>query len=153
MVVDEGAQVAGHLLTMAIRAIDYCPPTDITFADYLSALLTIDREVVPDDNKYNYRGALLDNFAKFDIKPAANADAEGIWRRFEKPLVYKRVRFDLLLRDKEEVFRFIWENRKAISIFTRMATSRSSRCGPASASVQTGSFCARPLPSMCRSSR
>ena len=32
---------------MAIRAIDYCPPTDLTFADYLSALLTVDREVVP----------------------------------------------------------------------------------------------------------
>jgi hypothetical protein len=39
---DEGAQAAGHLLTMAIRAIDYCPPTDITFSHYLSALLTID---------------------------------------------------------------------------------------------------------------
>ena len=29
IVVEEGARVAGHLLTMAIRAIDYCPPTDI----------------------------------------------------------------------------------------------------------------------------
>jgi hypothetical protein len=48
---DEGAQSAGHLLTMAIRAIDYCPPTDITFSDYLSALLTVDREVVPDDGE------------------------------------------------------------------------------------------------------
>src|SRR5262249_6135206 len=28
---DEGARVAGHLLTMAIRALDYCPPTDLTF--------------------------------------------------------------------------------------------------------------------------
>jgi hypothetical protein len=32
---------------MSIRAIDYCPPTDIWFSDYLSALLTVDREVGP----------------------------------------------------------------------------------------------------------
>ena len=37
LVVEEGARTAGHLLTMAIRAIDYCPPTDITFPDYLGA--------------------------------------------------------------------------------------------------------------------
>ena len=28
---DEGAQAAGHLLTMAIRAIDYCPPPTSRF--------------------------------------------------------------------------------------------------------------------------
>ena len=52
IVIEEGARVAEHLLTMAIRAIDYCPTIDVNFADYLSALLTIDREVVPDDSRY-----------------------------------------------------------------------------------------------------
>jgi hypothetical protein len=33
LVVEQGALVAEHLLTMAIRAIDYCPPTDLTFSD------------------------------------------------------------------------------------------------------------------------
>ena len=33
LVVEQGAQVANHLLTMAIRALDYCPPTDIDFSD------------------------------------------------------------------------------------------------------------------------
>src|SRR5262249_51196059 len=46
---DEGARVAGHLLTMAIRALDYCPPTDLTFSDYLSAFITIHGKVAPDD--------------------------------------------------------------------------------------------------------
>ena len=32
---------------MAIRAIDYCPTIDVNFADYLSALLTINRKGVP----------------------------------------------------------------------------------------------------------
>jgi hypothetical protein len=118
LVVENGAQVAEHLLTMAIRAIDYCPPTDIRFSDYLSALLTIDREVVPDDNKYGYREALLKNFKAFGIQPAKGTDKDGTWRRWdpEKELTYSRTRFDSMLRDKEEVFRFIWENRDALNI-------------------------------------
>jgi len=119
LVVEEGARVASHLLTMAIRAIDYCPPTDMTFGDYLSALLTIDREVVPDDTKYGYRGALLKNFKNFDIVPDADAGIDGTWKRFDKKLVYSRTHFDSMLRDKEEVFRFIWENREAFEIDER----------------------------------
>jgi len=119
LVVEEGARVASHLLTMAIRAIDYCPPTDMTFGDYLSALLTIDREVVPDDTKYGYRGALLKNFKNFDIVPDAVAGIDGTWKRFDKKLVYSRTHFDSMLRDKEEVFRFIWENREAFEIDER----------------------------------
>ena len=119
LVVEEGARVAGHLLTMAIRAIDYCPPTDMTFGDYLSALLTIDREVVPDDTKYGYRGALLKNFKNFNIAPDADAGIDGTWKRFDKTLVYSRTHFDSMLRDKEEVFRFIWENREALEIDER----------------------------------
>ncbi len=38
-VVEEGTKLAGHLLNMAIRALDYCPPTDLDFGQYLSALL------------------------------------------------------------------------------------------------------------------
>jgi hypothetical protein len=62
---------------MAIRAIDYCPPVDLTFADYVSALLTIDQEVVPDDSRYGYRQALLKNFRAYGIKPAKRTDIDG----------------------------------------------------------------------------
>jgi hypothetical protein len=113
---DEGAQAAGHVLTMAIRAIDYCPPTDITFSDYLSALLTIDREVVSDDGEYHYRAALLKNFKAYDIQPAEDADIDGTWKRCDEDLIYSRSHYDSMLRDKEEVFRFIWENRKPLGI-------------------------------------
>ncbi|HUL06285.1 MAG TPA: hypothetical protein VLV76_08130 [Candidatus Acidoferrum sp.] len=116
LVVEQGALVADHLLTMAIRAIDYCPPTDLTFADYLSALLTIDHEVVPDDGKFGYRDALLRNFKAYDIEPARGTDEKGVWKRFDQPMVHSRSHFDSLLRDKEEVFRFIWENRTALQI-------------------------------------
>ena len=116
LVVEEGARVANHLLTMAIRAIDYCPPVDLTFADYLSALLTIDREVVPDDTKYGYREALLKNFRAFGIRPAEQTASDGTWKRCDGEFVYSRTRFDSMLRDNEEVFRFIWENRAALEI-------------------------------------
>jgi hypothetical protein len=115
-VVEDGAQVANHLLTMTIRAIDYCPPTDINFPDFLSALLTVDREVVPDDSKYGYRDALIANFAKYDIKPAITGDADGAWQSFDKTVRRGRVHFDSMAHDKEEMFRFVWENREALEI-------------------------------------
>ena len=113
IVVEEGARVAGHLLTMSIRAIDYCPPTDIWFSDYLSASLTVDREVVPDQGQYNYRQALLKSFADYGIKQDRDAGEDGTWRRCNVDLLYGRNHFDAMLRDPEEVFRFIWENRRA----------------------------------------
>jgi hypothetical protein len=116
IVVEEGARVADHLLTMAIRAIDYCPPVDLTFSDYLSALLTVDREVVPDDHKYGYREALLKNFRDYDIRPDRGAGRDGTWLRCDQELIYSRTHFDSMLTNREEVFRFIWENRKALEI-------------------------------------
>jgi hypothetical protein len=116
IVVEEGARVAGHLLTMAIRAIDYCPPTDIWFSDYLAALLTVDREVVPDQGKYNYRKALLDNFQAYGIKQSHGTSPDGTWKLFDQELTYGRSHFESMLRDREELFRFIWENRGALRV-------------------------------------
>ena len=116
LVVEQGAAVADHLLSMSIRALDYCPPTDITFPDYLSALLTIDREIVPDDSKYGYRKALLENFRAYDIGHADDAGPDGTWSRWEGELVYSRSHFDSMLRDKEEVARFLWENQRAFEL-------------------------------------
>src|SRR5262249_4920773 len=36
----EAAKAAEHLLTMCLRALDYCPPVDLTFGEYLRALIT-----------------------------------------------------------------------------------------------------------------
>ena len=116
MVVEEGARVADHLLTMAIRAIDYAPPTDLTFPDYLSALLTIDREVVPDDSRYGYRDALVESFRAFGIGVSERAAEDGAWPLCELELSYGRTRFDSLVRDRGEVFRFLWENRKTLEV-------------------------------------
>lgn len=67
MVVEEGATAAAILLTMAIRALDYCPPVDLEFGDFLAALLTVDTETVPDDSKYGYRPVIRRTFQAYGI--------------------------------------------------------------------------------------
>ena len=62
------SKVAGHVLTMCIRALDYCPPVDITFGDYLRAILTADRDIVPDD-PIGYRVAFVSAFSARGIFP------------------------------------------------------------------------------------
>lgn len=59
-------RTALQFLTICIRAIDYCPPVDIRFGDYLRALLTADRDLVPDDD-WGYREALIHAFGRLGI--------------------------------------------------------------------------------------
>ena len=66
---EEATKSAGHVLRMCIRALDYCPPIDITFGDYLRALITADRDLVPDDPR-NYRVAFVAAFRDRGIYPS-----------------------------------------------------------------------------------
>jgi hypothetical protein len=137
IVVDEGADAADQLLTMAIRALDYMPPTDILFSDYLSAMLTSDRETVPDDSKYGYRKTLRDCFAAYGIKPAGKG--EGYWQPVNEEFSYDRTHFDSLLGDRNEIFRFIWDNRKALDV----ASESTDYYGKAYMNVQSVRPCLR----------
>jgi len=121
-VVDEGVKAASQLLQMSIRALDYCPPTDIDFGQFLAALLTADRELVPDDSRFGYRQTVRDSFAAYGIAPPAGAcDADGCWPRFDQAdqLTYSRSNAEALTRDPDECFRFLWENREALGIKER----------------------------------
>ncbi|MEA3054173.1 MAG: hypothetical protein QOG72_3076 [Sphingomonadales bacterium] len=122
MVIEEGAKAADHLLTMAIRALDYCPPVDIDFRAFLAAALTADAELIPGD-KYGYRDSLREAFASYGIDPPEEGclAADGTWCPFDRtvPISYASTNFESMLRDKEEVFRFIWENRVALGIEVR----------------------------------
>jgi hypothetical protein len=134
----EGAKVADHLLTMSIRALDYCPPLDLEFGDYLAALLTVDAEIAPDDMRYHYRDTIQQVFSSFGIvPPAAKTDSRGCWKGFasQSSIQYRRTNFESMLRDPEEVFRFIWENRDALCVddrsYTQVISVRPSvRIGP-----------------------
>jgi hypothetical protein len=52
----EAAYVADRVLRMCFRAFDYLPPVDVTFGDFLRAIVTSDYELNPDDRdelRYN----------------------------------------------------------------------------------------------------
>jgi hypothetical protein len=65
---DEAAKSAGHVLNMCIRALDYLPPVDVTFFEYLRALITADFDLVRDD-RHNYRVAFVEAFRRRGIYP------------------------------------------------------------------------------------
>lgn len=121
LVVENGAEAAEHLLTMAIRALDYTPPTDIKFKDYLSAILTADKETVPDDSKYNYRQQIRQSFKDYGILPASD-EADGAWESARDEYKYDRTHFESLMRDPTEIFRFIWDNRAKLKLDDRAYT-------------------------------
>jgi hypothetical protein len=116
-VIEEGADLAEALLTSAIRALDYCPPVDLSFGDYLSALLTADTEVRPrSDDRYELRKHVLASFRAYGIEPASNCGDCGLkdcglWAPAPKELDYGRVHYDPMKSDPDEIYHFIWENR------------------------------------------
>lgn len=123
LVIEQGSDAADHLLTMAIRALDYTPPTDIRFSDYLSAFLTADLETVPDDTKYHYRDKILASFKAYGITPSSTFD-NGVWEPENNwdEFIYDRTHFESLMREPNEIFRFIWDNRKILGVDERAYT-------------------------------
>jgi hypothetical protein len=85
---ERAATLAGQFLSVCVRAIDYCPPVGLTFGDYLRALITADRDLVPDD-RWDYRGAIIDGFRRRGIYPRGVANlAEDalVWRPTRRKL-------------------------------------------------------------------
>ncbi len=64
----ETCKTASQLLRICVRAIDYCPPNDITFGEYLRALITADLDQVADD-RLGYRTALIQAFRQQELLP------------------------------------------------------------------------------------
>ena len=68
ILVSKANDLADQFLKLCIRGIDYCPPIDLHLGEYLRAVITADRELVPDD-PWGYRDALIDTFAERGIYP------------------------------------------------------------------------------------
>ena len=94
----EASKTAQHFLSICIRALDYCPPVDVTFGDYLRALVTADFDMVPND-RHGYRIALIESFRQWGIVlegvrthseehlrwPFAHLYGDQIWKELNKP--------------------------------------------------------------------
>jgi hypothetical protein len=78
---EEASRTAAQFETLCIRALDYSPAVDITFGDYLRALVTADHDLVHDD-PMDYRGALIDAFRLRGIRP------EGVTSYSEDALLW-----------------------------------------------------------------
>jgi len=154
-VAEEGRDAADYLLTMSIRALDYTPPVHLEFCDYLSAIITADLEIRPDESRYRFRDHLRESFRDFGIAGATGTfiptkegepvdkettavqpPEDGAWVPCSTlALVYDRTHSDPLSRDVDEVFRFIWENRRDLELteeaFSQVLSVRPSlRVGP-----------------------
>ena len=57
---EEASKLARQVLTICIRALDYCPPVDIELGEFLRAVITADHELVPDD-PWGYRETWIDS--------------------------------------------------------------------------------------------
>lgn len=139
-VVEDGCDAAEHLLKMVIRALDYCPVVDITFSDFLSALITADFELLPDDGKYKYRETLIEEFKHWGINPASQKPpwvsdkkqkkdrglipTEGAWQypKNKSELSNDGIHRVSLEQDPDEVFKYIWENRRILGIYEDVYT-------------------------------
>jgi hypothetical protein len=98
----EASKTSGHILQMCIRALDYCPPVDVNFGDYLRALITADTDIVEDD-KLNYRIAVIEAFRKRGIFPfdVRNLSEESLlWR---KPTFGEQKAFRAVFKDPTDL--------------------------------------------------
>lgn len=80
--VKEARKLASQFLRICIRAIDYCPPVDVQFGDYLRALITADHDLLPDDD-LAYRETIIRAFGEshiFGIGAESMTEDALLWR-------------------------------------------------------------------------
>ncbi|HVY31040.1 MAG TPA: hypothetical protein VHB79_31005 [Polyangiaceae bacterium] len=68
MLATQASRTAALFFTVCVRALDYCPAIDITFGDYLRALITSDFDLHPTDEA-GLRDALMQAFRVRGIVP------------------------------------------------------------------------------------
>ena len=62
----EATKTADHVLRMCIRALDYMPPVDVRFSEFLRGIITADNDLVSNDT-LNYRTAFTEAFRRRGI--------------------------------------------------------------------------------------
>ena len=112
----EASKIAEHVLNICIRALDYCPPVDLRFGEYLRALITADRDLVPED-RWGYRPAFIQGFRRRGIYPenVRNLSSESLC--WERPEVDFSV--DGMLRNLELSWDLRADRKKAFQVSQR----------------------------------
>lgn len=79
---NEATKTANHMLNICIRALDYCPPVDVRFGEFLRAIITADSDLVPDD-PWGYRAEIIKAFRLRGIVP------DGVDNYSEEALLWR----------------------------------------------------------------
>jgi hypothetical protein len=100
----EAVRLAHQFLDMVIRAVDYCPPVDLTFGEYLRAMVTADFDLVPED-PWGYREALVQAFRRYRITVDDVDDLSEESLRWKAPTVHmepiEELAFDRLVHQRQ----------------------------------------------------
>jgi hypothetical protein len=68
LLAEQASRTAAEFFQLCARAIDYCPPVDVTFGDFLRALMTVSRDLNSEDPS-GVRDALMQAFRVRGIYP------------------------------------------------------------------------------------
>jgi hypothetical protein len=103
---DEAGRIAQQFFTGCLRAFDYLPPLDVTFEDFLRAIVTADIALSPSDD--TFRVAIIEGCRRYGIFPASVGSLGGdavAFEQLEKPIrgfpIEDRVMLDIL-RDLDD---------------------------------------------------
>lgn len=72
LLAEQASSTAGEFFQLCARALDYCPPVDITFGDFLRALITANFDLKAEDG-FAVRDALMQAFRVRGIYPEGAA--------------------------------------------------------------------------------
>jgi hypothetical protein len=109
----EASRVSQRVLSMCIRALDYCPPVDLTFGEFLRGIVTADIDLMGND-QHEYRLAFIDAFRRRGIYP------QGIKAMSVDSVAHRLSPFrdagngELFVR----IAKFLKEYREAVQYFT-----------------------------------
>ena len=101
----EATIVADQFVQLCVRAIEFCPPVDLEFGDFLRALVTVHSRL-EDEDEDGYRDALIRAFARRGIYPPdvrSLTEDELKWKPPASPLEVPRALMgELTARDRHE---------------------------------------------------
>jgi hypothetical protein len=88
LLADKASSIADVFFKVCVRALDYCPPVDVTFGDFLRAVITSDFDLHPGDD-VGLRDAFMQAFRVRGIVPEGSAffsDVAIAWPKADKEL-------------------------------------------------------------------
>lgn len=84
-VCESARHLSDRLLSACIRSFDYLPPADVTFGDFVRAVVTADADLFPSGNS-TLRQRLVEGFHRYGI------NAAGVWSLSESALRLEKIR-------------------------------------------------------------